>query len=176
MRWKITCAGPRPLHGCCIVRSSHKITPKLYTSHFSLDGSPRRNSGAIHSGCSLWEFDLKNPQRCKGILLVEQGLSHEAYCSSDRFGWYEGGCLKSGQAKVTYLKSNQGEETKIESSFLITLSYLGDELSTNLHRPVLIHQHVWCLQIPMYNRRVQAMEIVDAFCLHSKHGNVSYNI
>lgn len=28
-RWKVTCAGPRPLHGCCIVRSSHKITPKL---------------------------------------------------------------------------------------------------------------------------------------------------
>ena len=73
MSWEITCAGPKPLHGCCIVRSSHKITPKLYTSHFSLDGSPRRNSGAIHSGCSLPDFDLKNPKKkCNVRLVIEQ--------------------------------------------------------------------------------------------------------
>jgi hypothetical protein len=37
---------------------------------------------------------------------------------------------------------------------------------TNLHGPVLVYQHVWRLQIPMDNRRIQAVEIVDAFCLH----------
>jgi hypothetical protein len=52
-----TCAGLRPFHGCCIVMSSHKITPKLYTSHFSFDGSPRRNSGAIHSGVPATDLE-----------------------------------------------------------------------------------------------------------------------
>ena len=45
-----TCAGFRLPQGCCNVASSHKITPKLYTSDFSFDGSSRSTSGAIHSG------------------------------------------------------------------------------------------------------------------------------
>lgn len=45
-----TWAGFKLPHGCCNVASSHKMTPKLYTSDFSLDGSSRRTSGAIHSG------------------------------------------------------------------------------------------------------------------------------
>ncbi|KAL9143970.1 hypothetical protein ABFS82_14G268800 [Erythranthe guttata] len=44
----ITCAGLSPFQCCCIVTSSHIITPKLYTSNFSVEGSPQRNSGAIH--------------------------------------------------------------------------------------------------------------------------------
>lgn len=68
-----TCAGLRPFHGCCIVMSSHKITPKLYTSHFSFDGSPRRNSGAIHPGCSFQEQWMIRANNFNGRLLLELG-------------------------------------------------------------------------------------------------------
>lgn len=72
-----TCIGFKPCQGILVVVNSHKITPKLYTSHlqtltitsrtsksyfheadtdaeltyFSLAGSFLKTSGAIHSGC-----------------------------------------------------------------------------------------------------------------------------
>ena len=45
-----TCIGFMPLQGNFRVASSHKMTPKLNTSHFSFEFSLRRTSGDIHSG------------------------------------------------------------------------------------------------------------------------------
>lgn len=44
----ITCIELRLSQGIFSVASSHNITPKLYTSDFSSEGSFRRTSGAIH--------------------------------------------------------------------------------------------------------------------------------
>nr|GMD89609.1 hypothetical protein OsI_17348 [Ipomoea batatas] len=71
--------------GCCNVASSHKITPKLYKSDFSLDGSSRRTSGAIHSGFPAADFDERNVFAFKR----ERPKSHTFtvyFLSTKRFG------------------------------------------------------------------------------------------
>lgn len=49
-RLRVTCTDGMPCHGLLRVQSSHIITPKLKMSHFSVKGSLRMSSGAIHSG------------------------------------------------------------------------------------------------------------------------------
>lgn len=46
----LTWADGTPCHGLLRVYSSHIMTPRLNISHFSVNGSFRMSSGAIHSG------------------------------------------------------------------------------------------------------------------------------
>lgn len=48
-----------PSHGLFRVQSSHIMTPRLKMSHFSVKGSLRISSGAIHSGVPADEASLK---------------------------------------------------------------------------------------------------------------------
>lgn len=53
-----TLSGGTPSHGLVKLYSSHSITPRLKMSHFSLNGSFRMSSGAIHSGVPADEESL----------------------------------------------------------------------------------------------------------------------
>lgn len=54
----ITAAELRSFHGSYPVINSYKITPNEYTSAFSLDGSLRSTSGAVHSAVpKFWRLD-----------------------------------------------------------------------------------------------------------------------
>lgn len=53
-----TLSGGMPSHGLLKVHSSHIITPRLKMSHFSVNGSFRMSSGAIHSGVPADEESL----------------------------------------------------------------------------------------------------------------------
>ena len=55
---KHTLSGGTPSHGLFSVQSSHIITPRLKISHFSVKGSLRISSGAIHSGVPADEESL----------------------------------------------------------------------------------------------------------------------
>jgi len=55
---KHTLFGGTPSHGLLSVQSSHIITPRLKISHFSVTGSLRISSGAIHSGVPADEESL----------------------------------------------------------------------------------------------------------------------
>ena len=53
-----TWTGGFPAQGLLRVQSSHMITPRLKISHFSVNGSLRISSGAIHSGVPADELSL----------------------------------------------------------------------------------------------------------------------
>lgn len=58
---KLTWIEGTPSHGLLSVHSSHIMTPRLKISHFSVKGSFRMSSGAIHSGVPAEEESLMGP-------------------------------------------------------------------------------------------------------------------
>lgn len=75
----ITWTEGTPSHGLLSVKSSHIITPRLKMSHFSVKGSLRMSSGAIHSGVpaaeeSLMGVAVSSLERPKSQILTFQCL------------------------------------------------------------------------------------------------------
>lgn len=74
-----TCTDGMPSQGFLRVQSSHIMTPRLKISHFSVKGSFRISSGAIHSGVPAEEESLIGPvvsfrESPKSHILITQCL------------------------------------------------------------------------------------------------------
>lgn len=67
-----TLSGSTPSHGLFRVQSSHIMTPRLKISHFSVKGSLRISSGAIHSGVPADEESLMG----ESVIILDSPKSH----------------------------------------------------------------------------------------------------